>query len=418
MTDPYTALSSLLSVDVSTLRALEARLSAASGVRDGFAAVALELDDLLRERLSHLALPPSSGAEAVRDALLAVANTHDGLLSRALGSPRLTDHEDCVALGETLHGVSGRRRGFFLRHEVARSFLEAVPPRRILAYLGSGSVSEMLEREDLLEVFSALRFIEGSEWLNTSFFPQYAALTPSDFEERDVVVRALSPVWRDAAEAFVKKKWHNISHLKELGVVFIIPASLGVPGEMLRTASLVFHYLHEVPFYSDLFRAFSSEPVVFAERLTSLLRGDVLSEPPSASSASVWLVVQRYLAKDDPADWRLFTPRINPEALHWMKVEKDMVALARRVDGEELDTSFWRGTGPLGAFFPTASGGEELVSFDLVDTVMSLVKRPESIKYLYHQREALWNYLFAAHFGYEGVEEFSRRHLLRGFFEV
>ena len=36
-----------------------------------------------------------------------------------------------------------------------------------------------------------------------------------------------------------------------------------------------------------------------------------------------WLIVQRYLSKENPKDPRLFLPRVNPEALHWSRGERD-----------------------------------------------------------------------------------------------
>ena len=45
-----------------------------------------------------------------------------------------------------------------------------------------------------------------------------------------------------------KEKYHNISHLKEMGVVFVIPITLGISGELMRMFILILHYLNEVPF--------------------------------------------------------------------------------------------------------------------------------------------------------------------------
>jgi len=78
---------------------------------------------------------------------------------------------------------------------------------------------------------------------------------------------------------------------------------------------------------------------------------------------------------------------------------------------------FWRGLGWVGDYFKS-DGGETLVSFNLVDTVMSLVKQKELVKYLYHHQEALWNRLFTAYFGEKGLEHFLKEYLLTGYFEI
>ena len=132
---------------------------------------------------------------------------------------------------------------------------------------------------------------------------------------------------------------------------------------------------------------------IFPRISLRFFRGDVLSNLPSPSSDErrSFLIIQRYLAKDDENDHRLFLPHLNPEALHWDPAE---TALAK-IEG--LD--FWKDLDWVGDFFKIETGGEVPVSFNLVDTVMSLVQEKEMIKYLYHHQEALWNKIFVSYFG-------------------
>jgi len=58
------------------------------------------------------------------------------------------------------------------------------------------------------------------------------------------------------------------------------------------------------------------------------------------------------------------------------------------------------------------------VSFNLVDTVMSLVKEKEMVKYLYHHQEALWNKIFTAYFDFETLERYASENLLKGSFQI
>ena len=287
-----------------------------------------------------------------------------------------------------------------------------------MEYLGYVSVDEMLQKEDLFEVYSALRFIEGNEWLNGVFFKQYENLKPADFETREIVARALPEKWSKIAASFVSKKWHNVSHLKELGVVFVIPISLGISGELLRMISLIFHYFHEIPFYSELFKKNAEFPETFAANIISLLRGDVWDRRLPEGEKTLWLVIQRYLAKDDEDDWRLFTPHLNPEAIHWTKAGQDILRLGEALDGQSVDLSFWAGLDWVGDYFKDEAGNDTLVSFNLVDTVMSLVKEREMIKYLYHHEEALWNQIFTEYFNFDDLEKFTKEYLSQGYFEI
>lgn len=311
--------------------------------------------------------------------------------------------------------ASGVERGRFLKIEKAKELLAKNPPQKILQFLGYKNVQELLKNEDIFEIFAGLRFVESAEWLNNVFFKPYENLTPDDFEEREFIAKALSGRWVSAAEKFLRKKYHNLSHLKELGVVFVIPVDIGIPGANLRNFSLALHYFHEVKFYSDLFVRYSATPN-FAAKFVSALRGDVIdSRPEDKDLGRKWLIIQRYLAKDDEYDWRLFYPHVNPEAIHWQRAENDIVKLSQNFD---LDFEFWNGLGPIGDFFKDEAGVEVLVSFNFLDTVMSLFQEKEMVKYLYHHQEALWNKIFIDFFGEKKMEELIIENFDKGFIKL
>lgn len=291
---------------------------------------------------------------------------------------------------------------FVLKKEKAEEILKENPPPNILKALKYKNIDELLQKEDLIEVFSALRFVETGEWMHKNFDEIYKKLTPRDFEKRNVELRVLSGKWLKIAEKFVGKKYHNISHLKELGVIFVIPVKIDSPGETIRLFSLILHYLHELSFYSKLFERRSKEER-FGEKIISLLKGEVLERAGNEPKEMEWLIIQRYLAKDDQNDIRLFLPHINPEALHWKKAEKDIARLGGRF--ENIDLEIWLDVDWVGGFFKNKAQKDELVSFDLVDNVMALVQKEQRIKYLYHHQEALWNHIFEEYLGVANLEK-------------
>ncbi|MCL4437568.1 hypothetical protein M1513_00820, partial [Patescibacteria group bacterium] len=295
------------------------------------------------------------------------------------------------------------------------------PPQMVMKDLGYSSAKEMLDKEDLLEVYSALRFLEDPDWLNNIFFKQYEKLTADDFEYREIQVRALNDKWADAAKKFVAKKYHNISHLKELGVIFIIPVFLGVSGESFRTILLIFHYLNEIKYYSDLFEGFSKKER-FTDNMISLLRGDVLSfkdfEKISKGKENYFMIVQRYLGKLDENDQRLFSPHVNPEAFHWSAAEKEIPSIEKWLPNFQNSLDFWSKLGWVGEFFKDESGVEVLVSFNIVDMTMSLAMEKEMVKYLYHHQEALWNEIFFRYFGEDEVRKIVAENILKSYFVI
>ncbi len=410
-------LAKFLRVDRSVIADLEERLHKATGKEGVLQSIVEENETIVNERLAALSLNRDSSAQEVYDALISKIESDDLAILNALDLKGLNFSEMAVKVVNFIHNLHPAKKGFFLKMEKARELLTAEPPKKILAALGYATVEEMLMKEDLLEVFSALRFLEDMDWLNNVFFKQYEKLTPDDFEARDVQVRALNAKWAKAAEKFVAKKYHNVSHLKELGVIFVIPIFLGISGETLRLISLLLHYSNEVEYYSDIFRDLAKKKG-FAENLISLLRGDVLAKRPADGDKATFLIVQRYLAKDDENDWRLFYPHINPEAIHWQKAEEEIQGINTKLPGFKNNLGFWAGLGSVGDFFKTEAGVEILVSFNLVDTVMELVKQKELIKYLYHHQEAMWNRIFMGYYSREKLMDISKQYILKGYFEL
>ena len=365
----------------------------------------------IEEKLGILC-PKSNHSYDIYSALLDKIEQDDTHLSEALGSPVCNSQEGCAGLISAVKKVAGHKKGFFLKTEKAKELFAAEPPLNVVKTLGYRNVNELLENEDIFEVFSAIRFIEDADWLNNVFFKQYENLSPDDFEEREIGMMVLSQRWKDVAEKFLKKKYHNISHLKELGLIFILPAVLGINGETLRTIGLLLHYFNEILFYSNLFRKYAKGDD-FSQKLIASLRGDVLDERLGQKK---WMIVQRYLAKDDENDWRLLEPHVNPEAMHWKKAENAIGRLGGIVDS--VDLSFWKDVDCVGDFYQSKGGTEQLVSFNLVDTVMALVKRKEMIKYLYHHQEALWNKIFYGFVGEEKMEQLIIDNFEKGFIEL
>ena len=244
----------ILRADKGFLAKIERHFSILTNKTGAMEKIAAENESLINDRLLKLGVAKDAQAKEVYDALISKVEVDDHLVFEALGRPSFNIQSDCARVLEVVKKVADVNHGYFLRKEKAIAFLKNEPPKKVMEYLGYNSMDEMLAKEDLFEIYSALRFVEGSEWLNGIFFKQYESLMPADFEEREIAVRALSEKWGRVASAFVAKKKHNISHLKEMGVVFVIPVTLGISGELLRMVSLIFHYLHEIPFYSELFK--------------------------------------------------------------------------------------------------------------------------------------------------------------------
>jgi hypothetical protein len=320
--------------------------------------------------------------------------------------PGKSDFEKAATLAKKLVNVPS---GFFLKKDRARQILEKRPPLELLKYLKASDIKEVLEKYDVTEIFATLRFIESTEWMHETFEVAYSNFTPDDFEKREIKIEVLSDVWIKVAEKFVAKKHHNVSHLKEFGVIFINPIQENIPGKFLRDFALLFHYCYEIKFYSKLFQFYEKSPN-FAEHLKSLLRGDV--KDVFQSEPGDWLIVQRYLAKENPQDPRLLLPRVNPEALHWLRGERDLSFFNASEKDDKMNLKIWNNMEWVGGIFE--NGGENVVSFDLEDNAMSLVSFMDGKNetFSYHQREAMWTRIFV---GYVGGEDTMEKLLIENF---
>lgn len=423
MPDVHNKLARILRTKPEVVLGLENKMEKLAGKRGMMGKIVEENDALVSKTLSNLGLGENGGnARDIYNALVEHIKRMDNVLYyKLLDEPDLSKMSGkCGKLCEVASALNKPQPGFFIKKEKAAQMLEKFPPKNVLDFFGYKSVAELLEEKGLSSVFSALRFVQDTQWMHKFFDEAYNDLTADDFEERDVELKVLEPEWLGVAEKFLEKKYHNLSHLKELGVIFIIPIKIDTPGETLRLFTLLLHYLNEVPFYSKLFRRFSKERD-FANRVKSLLRGDV-PQIESRKSGTEFMIVQRYLAKDDENDPRLFLPHINPEAEHWYRAEGDLAKInnlpscAKAAEG--LDFSIWKNLDFVGDFFQNGLGGsEELVSFDLIDLVMSLVKKGE-IKYLYHQQEALWNKIFIEYLGRDKINELIEENIIGGFIRL
>ena len=387
MQDSLNRLAKILRVKPEALLELDRKMNETL-LRQGFGGqggviekIARENDLLVERALAELGLSREASAAEVRGALQAKIIELDKRLP-----------SDWQGLADKASSLVEDKTGFFIKKQKAIELLEKYPPQNI-----------PVDKNDIESVFAALRFTQTNEWMHKFFDLAYNDLKPEDFEERPIQLKVLEEKWLDVAEKFLEKKYHNVSHLKELGIIFIIPLKLDTPGEALRVFTLLLHYLNEVPFYSKLFREFAAEED-FVEKLKSLLRGDVLEEVRGD-----WLIIQRYLAKDDENDLRLLMPHVNPEAEHWFKAQESLAKL-----GPEF--AFWRDLDFVGDFFGPPAGGE-LVSFDLIDMIMTLVKR-DQVKYLYHQQEALWNKIFIGYFGREKMNQLVEENIVKGYIEL
>ncbi len=271
---------------------------------------------------------------------------------------------------------------------IKHSMLKKLPPPSIMAHLGYKSVDSMLKRENLDEIYGALRFAETPDWLN-KFNSFYKTLKPGDFENRQIKI-VVMPLerWGSLTEHFIHKKKHNITHVKELGIIHMLPVTGHLRGITILALPLLFHYLNEIRLYSAFFKLQQVKPH-FGQIVVDTLIADPGKAAVMAGSHVHWRVIQRYFARlEDEYHPEIFEPHVQPEDLHWRKAEALMMELDPKLD-------FWRDMDYVGVMH-----GSRPLPLCLLDTAANYVNElPYSERAIYHFRDSLWNELFVRYMG-------------------
>jgi hypothetical protein len=330
-------------------------------------------------------------------ALLNLVEKQDEHLVKQIGGHDVNDVNELMPLmKKAWEDVKTPKHAWVLKHSVAKQMLKKTPPKAIMKHLGYRSIDSMLKRENLAEIYGALRFAEDPKWLNT-FDASYKKLKPSDFETREIeIVTMPLKRWGDIAAPFIHKKRHNITHLKELGVILMLPikSDTELRGITIFAMPLLFHYLNEIRLYSSFFKLQQVKPN-FGEILATTLIADLPEAAVMAGQNIHWRVIQRYFGKlEGEYHPEIFEPHVQPEDLHWRKAEE----LLCEVDPE---LTFWNDLDYVAAIHAGRP-----IPLNLTDVAASYVNQlPYADRAVYHFRESLWNEIFVRYMGQKVLEE-------------
>ncbi|HEU5187807.1 MAG TPA: hypothetical protein VFT87_04880 [Candidatus Saccharimonadales bacterium] len=355
-----------------------------------------EIHQKARIAIKHLGLDPAdtTGPELYQ-ALIAKIKEHDEHLAQSIGGSYAMSVEELLPLMKrAAQKVKMPRDCWVLKKSVAKNMLRKNPPPQIMKRLGYRSVESMIKRENLAEIYGALRFAEDSDWLNT-FNEGYKQLKPSDFETRQIeIVIMPKKRWGDIAEHFVQKKRHNITHLKELGVILMLPVKQKMlPGITMWALSLLFHYTNEIRLYSSFFKM-KQVSSNFGEIFVETLIADPDLGPILAGKNIHWRVIQRYFGKlETESHPEIFEPHVQPEDLHWRRAEEVLYVI-------DPELSFWQGLDYVGLMYQNRP-----VVFNMMDVAAAYCNAtPYEQRVIYHFRESLWNEIFMRYMGQKTLE--------------
>ena len=362
-----------------------------------------EIQATVHAKVRELGLDPTdTTGKELYHSLQALVALHDKYLASAIGCS--TDGllvDQLQAIKKTVDNLPLPQKAWVIKHSVAKKLLKAQSPKKVMKQLGYKSIDSMLKRENIHEIFAATRFLETKVWMR-KFVKSYHKLGPSDFEVRNIDVLVLDQKrYGDSTTKFIMSQRHNITHLKELGVVLILP--LPVPrirGAIITILPFVLHYINEIRSYSAFFKMQQVRPD-FGEILVNTILDDPGKAARLGNQAIHWRIIQRHFGLQDPKTHpELFEPHVQPEDLHWRKAESVIYWL-------EPALKFWEDLDYVAALHP-----DSIVPLSLMDNAVSYCNGLEygqhSIGYF---RPSLWNEVYAQYIGQEIFESQVLSHL-------
>lgn len=351
---------------------------------------------VVRAKVKELALDPedTTGKELYH-ALQALVRLHDQYLAAAIGtSSNANLDEQFRCIKQTIDNLPLPNKAWVIKHSVAKKLLKAHPPKKVMKQLGYKSIDSLLKRENVAEMIAAARFLETKTWMN-KFVKSYAKLGPSDFETRPIELLIIDEArYKGSALDYIYQQKHNITHLKEHGVVLMLPLPVKhMRGAVITIMPLVLHYINEIRSYSSFFKMQQVR-----SDFGAVLVDTILNDPHKAGKIGNqqihWRIIQRHFGNQNPeAHPELFEPHVQPEDLHWRRAESVLYWL-------EPALKFWEDLDYVAVLHP-----DSIVSLSLMDNAVSycngLEYGQQSIGYI---RSSLWNKIYADYIGQDNFE--------------
>lgn len=390
-------LSELLEADEPLFGMAIKRLEQASGNNSVDVRLTAEIIGKVHMKMRALGLDPSdtTGRELYR-ALFNLVKKHDEFLAERIGGNDPADVQTMLPrIKEVAEALDIPKKAWVMKHSVAKRLIKNMPPKNVMKQLGYRSIDSMIKRESVGEIFGAIRFLETPEW-NNKFIQSYKILKPTDFEVRTIEILHLdTKKWSSSANPFIGKKRHNITHLKELGVVLMLPMPVKrMPGITITALPLLLHYINEIRLYSSFFKTQQVR-----SDFSSILIDTLISDPGKHAQIGGqhvhWRVIHRHFGSKEAAKHpEIFEPHVEPEDLTWRKAEETLYRL-------EPALHFWHDMDYVAVVFDGRP-----VSFNLMDVAVSYVNDlPYGHQSTHHFRDSLWNEVYIRYLGEQSLEK-------------
>lgn len=389
-------LSELLDAEEPMFSMAISQLERVSGNPSADVRLTAEIVGKVHMKLRALGLDPkdTTGRE-LYSSLVSLLKKHDTFLANRIG---IDDPEDVDQVLDRIYdaipALGVPMKAWVLKPAAAKRLLKQTPPKKVMKQLGYRSVDSMLKRESVHELFAALRFLESKEWLDR-FIAKYKTLRPSDFENRSIeLIRMDVDKWGKSAMSYVQSTRQNITYLKEIGVVAMMPLPIQrMSGLTIITLPLILHYINEIRVYATFFKSRQTR-ADFAQTIIDTLVSDPGKHASVAGQHIHWRVIHRHLGSEHASIKDMFEPHVDAEDLIWRKAEETLYRL-------EPALHFWYDMEYVGVSFDGRP-----VSFNLTDIAISYANNlAYGTQSVYHMRQNIWNEIYLRYIRERSIEQ-------------
>lgn len=364
------------------------QLELASGRSSQDVRLIAEIIEFAHEKMKVLGLDPNdTKGEELYNALKVKTIQDDSKLLNILGVANGANAMAVLAkVVSKADSIKTHKQAWVIKNSVAKRLLSENPPTRVMKQLNHKSVESMLKRESMSEIYAAMRFYETSSWLS-KFVKSYKNLQASDFEMRDIdIILLSSEKWGRTGDGFIRQQRHHVVHLKEFGVVAVLPsiAEEYRAGLALLTLPLILHYVSEIRLYSSFFKLHQVKPG-FGKIISKSILSDISNLANMSGTDLHWRVIQRhYGLSDDTKHPEIFMPHVQPEDFYWKKAEEILFEI-------DPSLSFWKNSDCLAVL-----GEDKLpISFHLIDNAMATyTNAPYKLRFVRRAQESILNELY------------------------
>lgn len=285
------------------------------------------------------------------------------------------------------------RSCFAIKHSTIKRMLTNVVPTRTMRLLGYRSLSSMLKREPVSQIYAAAMVAESRTWRD-SLMQQYALLQPSNFETRPTVIYyPKSAKWQNIANEFMQKHHHVSIAFKELGGLVVLPVNVEIPALAITTVLLLLEGMNDIRSSGAYLKLQQVRPD-FGNLVARIMSDSPIASFRFNSDALSWNIIQHYYNKSPSAAYSsLFEPHLQVEDMELISAEN---AIIERMPALE----FWEGTNNLAHL-----DDDQPVSFNMADVALSVANNiPFKNRVVQYMRNHVWCDLLARYLKPDDLE--------------